>query len=90
MGTWEAPRESKDGGWGGAKEGKEGGWGGARPEYFTGEWSGGEVEVSPGSAWKREPPAVGSWADDVQTPRSEPEENPLVGAIGAKKSLSNW
>ena len=101
IGTWEGGNDVKQG------EG-QGGWGGgekrASPgkpaEYFTGEWGGGgegsnSVEISPGSAWKKEPSSVGNWCDDVQSPRSEHgEENPLVGALqgaqGVKKSLANW
>ena len=86
------------GGWGGGGERRSSQ--GKSAEYFTGDWgSGGDggtsVEISPGSAWKKEPSCVGNWADDVQSPRSEQgEENPLVGALqgaqAVKKSLANW
>merc|ERR1712059_179087 len=51
----------------------------------------GSVELSPGSAWKKDASMVGNWADAVPSPRSDGEENPLNSSLQeAKKSLSNW
>ena len=75
------------------------GWGGgeswSQQEQVTptkSDWanSSSGPEISPGSAWKKEPSVVGNWADDIQSPR-EQEENPLdVSLKEARRSLSNW
>ena len=96
FGTWENPHNTRPGCkptrnedarcWGGE------GWSQEPSTPAKSDWANlsGGSEVSPGSAWKKEPSVVGNWADDIQSPRDQ-EENPLdVSLKEARRSLSNW
>ena len=79
--------------WGTSEPGSGGGWGdsGQTTPPRT-DWANSSAgsEISPGSAWKKEPSVVGNWADEIQSPRDK-EENPLdVSLKEARRSLSNW
>ena len=103
FGTWENPKNSNLNpmrneevrSWGNAENNAIGNWGKeAQVTPTKNDWannSAGSVEISPGSAWKKEPSMVGNWADDLQSPRGDNDENPLdVSLKEARKSLSNW
>lgn len=103
FGTWENPqnanikpmRNEEVRSWGNSDNNAMGNWGKEGQVTPTkNEWannSTGSVEISPGSAWKKEPSMVGNWADDLQSPRGDTDENPLdVSLKEARKSLSNW
>jgi len=103
FGTWENPknanlkpmRNEEVRSWGNAENNAIGNWGKeAQVTPTKNDWannSAGSVEISPGSAWKKEPSMVGNWADDLQSPRGDNDENPLdVSLKEARKSLSNW
>jgi len=81
--------------WGTTDNNAMGSWGkDAQVTPTKNDWannSAGSVEISPGSAWKKEPSMVGNWADELQSPRTDNDENPLdVSLKEARKSLSNW
>ena len=107
IGTWENPRKQAPGlkplrneevrSWGEGGAGAAG-WGASQDAVTpTKDWSHnsstGSVEISPGSAWKKEPSVVGNWADELQSPRTaeSDSDNPLDASLKeARKSLSNW
>ena len=100
IGTWDNPDKEKPGGperntqvnsWG-KQSGQVGNWTNNEnktPEKQTGGHWNNDVsgELSPGSAWKKEPSFIGSWADSVPSPRSDQEENPLNTSLEEKESL---
>jgi hypothetical protein len=102
IGTWENPdrdtvskpeRNAQANNWNKPSgNGKVGNWTnneGNTPDKQTGNnWTNEtNAELSPGSAWKKEPSFVGNWADAVPSPRSDLEDNPLNSSLEEKKSL---